>query len=114
LQAEPVLTIPTQAHLLRLVQESFANIRKHARASQVQLTLAQDEHRLHLTIADNGQGFDASADPPDTRHGLRLMRERAALLGAHLQITSAPHQGTRIAVELSPRFATVSDFEDAG
>lgn len=113
-QAEPVLTVPTQAHLLRLVQESLTNIRKHARASQVQLALAQAEQRLHLTITDNGQGFDPNADPPDTQHGLRLMRERAALLGAQLHITSAPQHGTRIAIELSPRCAPVSDFDDVG
>ncbi len=113
IQAEPVLTIATQAHLLRLVQESLSNIRKHAHATTVQLMLAQDEHHLRLTITDNGQGFDTGQDPPDTRHGLRLMRERAGLLGAQLQITSAPQQGTCIAIDLSPCFATVTELDEA-
>ena len=114
LRAEPILTLPTQAHLLRLVQESLANIRKHAHASRVQLSLAQDDHCLQLAVTDDGQGFDAQANPSDRQHGLRLMRERAALLGAHLHITSAPQQGTCVAIELSPPCLTVSDLDDVG
>jgi two-component system nitrate/nitrite sensor histidine kinase NarX len=53
-----------------------------------------------LLIEDDGQGFEAGGDLPDSRHGLRLMRERADLLGAELQVTSTPGLGTRVRIEL--------------
>ncbi|MEK7784358.1 MAG: ATP-binding protein, partial [Chloroflexota bacterium] len=55
--------------------------------------------RARVLIEDNGQGFDAGRDMPDTRHGLRLMRERADLLGAELQVYSTPGEGTRVCLE---------------
>ena len=93
------LSMPAQAHLLRIVQESLTNIRKHANATHVALTLAQSNKHVQLFIVDDGQGFDAAHDQPNTHHGLRLMRERADLLGAELQITSAPGKGTRVCIE---------------
>lgn len=97
--ARPLLSIPAQAHLLRLVQESLTNIRKHAQASRVQISLRTLDNRLTLFIEDDGQGFDAQADLSEAHHGLRLMRERAVLLGADLQIVSAPGEGTRVCIE---------------
>jgi len=84
---------------LRIVQETLANIRKHANASRIAIRLTVENNRACLRIEDDGQGFDAGQDMPDTRHGLRLMRERTDLLGADLQITSAPGEGTRVCVE---------------
>ena len=100
LEAEPRLSIPAQAHLLRIVQESLANIRKHARADRIRLNMTTMDDRLCLRIQDDGQGFPSAADQPVSRHGLQLMRERAALLGAELSVTSAPGAGTQICVEL--------------
>ncbi len=100
LEAEPRLSIPAQAHLLRIVQESLANIRKHARADRIRLNMTTMDDRLCVRIQDDGQGFPSAADQPVSRHGLQLMRERAALLGAELSVTSAPGAGTQICVEL--------------
>ncbi|MBM4421854.1 MAG: GAF domain-containing sensor histidine kinase [Chloroflexi bacterium] len=98
-QAAPLLSVSAQSHLLRIVQETLANIRKHANASRIAIRLTVENNRACLRIEDDGQGFDAGQDMPDTRHGLRLMRERTDLLGADLQITSAPGEGTRVCVE---------------
>ncbi|MBI5030915.1 MAG: GAF domain-containing sensor histidine kinase [Chloroflexi bacterium] len=93
------LSMPAQAHLVRIAQESLANIRKHAYATQVSLSLCKNNDVVQLVVQDNGQGFDAMHDQPNDHHGLRLMRERADLLGAELQITSAPGRGTRVCAE---------------
>ena len=97
--AGSALSIPAQAHLLRIVQESLTNIRKHANAHHVTLALTPSADRVQLLIEDDGQGFDAGLSQPNTQHGLRLMRERAGLFGAELQVTSAPGKGTRVCVE---------------
>jgi two-component system nitrate/nitrite sensor histidine kinase NarX len=99
-EAEPQLSASAQAHLLRIVQESLANARKHAQANYVRLTLSAQDNHLQMLVEDDGQGFDAGQDLPQTRHGLRVMRERADLLGADLQVTSAPGLGTRVYLEL--------------
>jgi len=101
--AGSTLSMPAQAHLLRIVQESLTNIRKHAHAAHVTLALALAEERVQLRIEDDGQGFDAGRDQPETHHGLRLMRERADLLGAEFQVASAPGKGTRVCVEWRAR-----------
>jgi hypothetical protein len=80
--------------VFRLVQEAFANIARHARATEVTVTLQQSEKALHLVVADNGQGFDTSMARAGM--GLTNMRERVAVLGGSIEIQSAADQGTTI------------------
>jgi nitrate/nitrite-specific signal transduction histidine kinase len=98
-EAEPDLSPARQAHLRSIVQESLANVRKHAQACRVRLQLAQTAGRAVLLIEDNGRGFEAGQEWPATRHGLRVMQERAALLGADLQVSTSPGAGTRVTLE---------------
>ncbi len=82
------------AQLIRIIQEALANIRKHSAARQAQIRLATHDHRLCMTITDDGQGF---VETPRSGHfGLQTMRERAASAGGGLTITSRPHAGTQI------------------
>src|SRR6266545_886265 len=111
LQAETVLTgtarpLPAQVEeaLLRIGQEALANVRKHAAASQVTLTLSYLDDAATLDVHDDGVGFDqAAAEDVTGGLGLRAMRERAATLGGSLVVESAPGEGTTIAVELPVR-----------
>jgi len=98
--------------IYRIAQESFANIRKHAQASIVQVTLRfepgqnRDKSKgwLRLIVQDNGKGFDPvllEQNQPLTnseinRWGLIGMNERVRFLGGQLKIESSPGQGTRI------------------
>ncbi len=93
--------IPTTAslHLKRIVQEALSNIRRHAAARQVHLSLHETETAWLLTIRDDGRGCDCAAAPPG-RYGLLGMRERAEALGADLQFESRPGQGTTIRLRL--------------
>jgi signal transduction histidine kinase len=92
----------TEIQLLRILQEALANVRKHAEATSVRITLRAEDHTIRATIADNGRGFD-----PETigrsefpRFGLATMRERAEAVGGALEIDAAPGQGTEVRVQV--------------
>ena len=89
-----------QIQVLHMVQEALSNVRKHARASRVDLRVSRYP-RWCFEVQDNGSGFDAASVPPDSLHvGLGIMRERAQRIGALVQVTSAPGQGTCVRIEL--------------
>jgi signal transduction histidine kinase len=96
-----LLDTEAEAALLRIAQEALANVRKHAAASRVTLTLSYLDDVAVLDVADEGAGFDpAATQAAASGLGLRAMRERATQLGGNLTIESAPGEGTTIAVEL--------------
>jgi signal transduction histidine kinase len=83
--------------IYRVVQEALTNAAKHAiGASIVSITAARVGSMIHLTIEDNGCGFDVAASTQQNRLGIRGMRERLALLGGKLEIESQPGAGTTI------------------
>jgi two-component system nitrate/nitrite sensor histidine kinase NarX len=89
-----------QAQLIRIVQEVFSNIRKHAKAKQAWIVLKEWEGDLVLEVGDDGQGFQPDDVPGLSQYGLRGMRERAELIGADFQIASRPGEGTVVYVRL--------------
>jgi two-component system sensor histidine kinase UhpB len=87
--------------MYRLAQEALNNVVKHARASQVDVVLERTSDYLSLIIEDDGVGFDPSdAETPPEGLGLTGMRERAALVGADLQVESTSGSGTTILVRV--------------
>jgi signal transduction histidine kinase len=88
--------------LLRIVQEALANVRKHAAASRVTLTLSYLDDAVTLDVHDDGVGFDhaATAAAAGAGLGLHAMAERVAALAGSLAVESAPGEGTTIAVEV--------------
>jgi signal transduction histidine kinase len=94
--------------LMRAAQEALTNVRKHARASRVMLTLSYMEDRVALDIKDDGVGFETGNGGRvplalTGEFGLRAMRERAERSGGSLLIESEPGSGTTLAVELPLR-----------
>jgi signal transduction histidine kinase len=91
--------------LYRIAQESLNNARRHAAATQIEVTLIFQPTQSKLTICDDGVGFEpalTSADFTRAGHfGLLGMRERAQLVGANLQITTTPGQGVAVAVSVA-------------
>ena len=83
----------------RLVQEALTNISKYARARRVQVRLAAAGGRVHVSVRDDGVGFDVGA-PRVSAHGLLGMRYRLEAEGGRLVLRSAPGQGTVIEAEL--------------
>lgn len=96
LDEELELQEPYATAVFRMVQESLANVGKHAQASKVQVRVALEDHHLVLSVQDNGVGF-RPADPRKPQSlGLVGLRERAHLLQGHVQVSSTPGQGTRV------------------
>jgi two-component system nitrate/nitrite sensor histidine kinase NarX len=87
---------------MHIVQESLSNVRKHAKASRVDVELVCDGECM-LLISDNGAGFDAAHDAGDTHVGLSIMRERAHRIGAELALESEPGKGTKVRLVLPHR-----------
>ena len=86
--------------LYRMAQEALANVVRHAGAGTVHLTLKVAAGVAHLTVTDDGAGFDPEAARQAGGMGLASMGERARLLGGHCRITSSPGTGTRIEVSV--------------
>ncbi|APX31731.1 hypothetical protein BH708_02240 [Brachybacterium sp. P6-10-X1] len=80
--------------LVRVAQESLANIARHAGAGTVTATLLGDEKTTILRIVDDGRGFEPGA--VERGHGLSNMVERARRVDGRLEISSAPGQGTTV------------------
>jgi signal transduction histidine kinase len=79
-----------------LVTEALTNAAKHARASQVTVTVDADDKHLHLSVTDDGVG---GADPRGGS-GLIGLKDRVEALGGHLHITSRDHRGTTLSAEI--------------
>jgi len=92
---EPDLTGEEAQALFRIVEEALTNVELHANARQVAARLAFGSDRIDLEIQDDGVGFDPATIDPD-RYGLTGMQERAAMIGATLEVSSKPAQGTRV------------------
>ncbi|WP_344533106.1 sensor histidine kinase [Streptomyces albiaxialis] len=100
---DPALPERIEAALLRIAQGALANVREHARATRVVMTLTVLDDEISLDIADNGRGFRAE-DPQDIGadrargHGLPAMRIRAGQVGGALTVESARGEGTVVSV----------------
>jgi signal transduction histidine kinase len=97
IQIEPCrLAAHVETALFRIAQEALQNVVKHAKATGVDVVLDVDGNAVRLVIADNGQGF--ATDGATGGYGIGGMHGRAALIGASLDVTSEPGQGTTVTV----------------
>ncbi len=101
-EAEAVCCTPDASpQILRIVQEALTNVRKHARAQQIEIEFAREADRLKLRLSDDGQGFDpASVARREGHFGLAIMQERAASFGGELRIESRPGRGTTLTLRV--------------
>lgn len=93
--------------IYRLVQEALNNIRKHASATAVDVSVEQvcenDRTSVNLMVMDNGLGFDVNLVHQSFEHiGLQNMRERTQLFGGSFRIESESGNGTTIRIRLFP------------
>ena len=99
--AIPRLSSQIETAVYRIVQEALLNVRKHARATEVKVTLGSRSNRLVAEVADNGCGFDMEAiDAEGDNWGLIGMRERAEVIGGSLQVKTTMGQGTSVHLEV--------------
>jgi signal transduction histidine kinase len=92
----------TELQLVRIIQESLTNVRKHARATKVRVEVRRREGTLLLAISDDGVGFAQGVRSRSVfpRFGLSTMKERSESIGAAFSIESTPGAGTRVRVEV--------------
>ncbi|MHC9044422.1 sensor histidine kinase [Microbacterium saperdae] len=100
----PAPGLAAEVALLRTAQSALANVRTHAQAARVVVTLADAGDSLRLDIVDDGRGFDASRwdqhGGQGGGYGLRSMRARLRELGGGLDVESAPGDGTALSASV--------------
>ena len=86
--------------IYRILQEALTNIAKHSHASEVSCSVRRMNHAVHISIEDNGDGFDPASislrGGGREGMGLMTMSERARMIGATLTIDSGDGRGTRL------------------
>lgn len=98
---EQTLPEAVEAALFRILQEAVNNIARHAGAQHARVCIDFQDTSLVVTVEDDGQGFDPAQVQALSRGlGLKGMRERAEVINARLEMTSATGKGTRVRVEL--------------
>ncbi len=100
-EGEPY-NLPEQKELIlfRIFQETINNIMKHAKATHVEVLMRFQPHQFHLSIHDDGQGFDAAATDASQGLGLHNMANRSQLIGAAFHLHSQPGNGATVVIEL--------------
>lgn len=89
--------------LLRALEEALRNIVSHAQASSVEVVVDDNDDEIMLTVKDNGIGVPQQDDligADNAKHGLRVLRERAAYLGGTLTLVAGPGGGSTLTVIL--------------
>jgi signal transduction histidine kinase len=90
--------------LYRMAQEALSNVTRHAQASQASVELRFERQGVALEVSDNGQGFEVPRSPaefaPSGHFGLLGLHERAELIGARLEVRSAPGKGAHILINM--------------
>jgi signal transduction histidine kinase len=94
------IPVEAQAHLIRILQEALNNSWKHAKAHNVSVEVFSSGTTLSFVVKDDGVGFSIDENLSNRQHGFRGMQERADLLGAALNVESAPDHGTTIVLTL--------------
>jgi signal transduction histidine kinase len=91
---------PCASAAFRVIQEALNNVRKHASAEHVEISVGVAGARLHVCVRDDGKGFSASAATRHDAMGLSGLRERVELLRGDLQVSSAPGAGTTVVARM--------------
>ena len=95
----PPLSPSAKVQLFRVVQEGLSNVRKHAEAREISVTVSDGAGVFEIRIRDDGRGFNPQSIAGMRQHmGLEIMRDRIASLGGTLRIESEPGRGTLLVI----------------
>jgi signal transduction histidine kinase len=95
-----VMSRKTKTYLYRIAQEALNNVVKHAKASQVKVSLHKEAGSVQLIVEDNGRGINQEESCKGKGNGLYNMRERVNLLHGTMEIKTAAGKGTAISIHL--------------
>lgn len=99
ISGERSLSLDVEQALYRILQESLANVARHAKADAVSLSLSMSPGRVTLAIADNGHGFDTNS-VSSSSYGLMGMEQRLKEVGGTLKVQSILSAGTTVIAEV--------------
>ena len=91
-------TADLETGIYRIVQEALTNATKHGAAARATVSVIEQDEQVHLTVRDDGRGFDQNA--ATAGFGLAGMRERVELLGGQLELSSVRDRGTTVTATL--------------
>lgn len=86
--------------VFRAIQELLSNAARHSQANVIKVMLDLGETTVKVTVEDNGKGFDPEAVEERGNMGIKVIRDRAEMVGGYLQIDSALNQGTRVVFQI--------------
>jgi len=89
--------------LFRAIQEVLGNAARHSQAALVKVALDMGQDRVRVSVDDNGKGFDPDSILQGNSLGLKLIRERAEMLGGNFEVDSAMGKGSRISFAVPAR-----------
>ncbi|HME46430.1 MAG TPA: DUF4118 domain-containing protein [Syntrophorhabdales bacterium] len=99
--------------IFRILQEALTNVFRHARATQVKISVEEDASAIVMTVEDNGKGITEREVSDPKSLGLLGMHERALLYGGEVQINGEDGKGTRVMVRIPARQAEVHLAQDS-
>ena len=96
------LPVDVQAQVFRIVQEALTNVRKHAAAHRVVVSLAVTDDALVVAVDDDGRGYEPTRGPSSgwPRFGVQAMRDRTVALGGSMEIVAQPGSGTSVRLQI--------------
>jgi signal transduction histidine kinase len=95
---EMPLPAPIALLIFHIAREGVMNSLKHAHASDMWISVREQDDSIVLELRDNGVGFDTEAPGPEGHFGMAMMRERAQVGGGTFEVQSAPGEGATITV----------------
>jgi PAS domain S-box-containing protein len=103
LRGEDYLPRNVRETLYRITQEALNNAVRHAAATQINVKVCFEQNGTHVSLSDNGRGFNPDTPISPDHYGISIMQERAREIGAVLTIVSRPEQGTIVEVAYPAR-----------
>lgn len=110
---EMPLPAPIALLLYHVGREGVMNALKHAEASDLWISVREEDDDIVLRLKDDGRGFDTTAPGPEGHFGMAMMRERAKVGGGTLDVESTPGQGTEIMVRFPSSLLLRDDDADS-
>ena len=88
--------VPVALAAFQILQEGLVNSLKHANSDSITVRVIDSDNMVHIVVEDDGAGFDPEAEIGTDHVGMRLMKERAALVGGRIELHSSQGSGTRL------------------
>jgi signal transduction histidine kinase len=92
------MDLENEQAIYRMIQEALANVARHSKSDQVEVSLVYNNDNVAVTVQDNGLGFDSNRRSGGM--GLRIIKERAESIGGQACIESEPNFGTKVSITI--------------